>query len=643
MSQSWFSSLAIILSLVFWCGSTGVSSAMAAATKKTMKFTGRVLNMQEQPLSDVEVKLEMEGASDGKRSMKTNAQGEFSADVKVDFTKSNYLKGKLSAKKAEYEQGLETFSLQIDDKSSDRDIVLCRSSDWTNQLSISALIKSMAPLLKQNAEKDFADETGQPDFVRGYELLLAEKNPEETVELLRKSVDRASDCLECQVLLSLALMNTGSWSGVNVQMEEAALISDILETKRPEFYLVKGVIEAWRGRDKDAVGFLMKGLELNPKNALALQELGRAGIAQRKWEAAEQFLSRALQAGAGEEARFMRARTLLEIGEVTVAADELEKYVGGQEIKNFPQEVRTLHARIQDKITLISKGSGQTMITEPLEEIIKTVPILQGVNAATDQDSLENLLTQIGKGVETFFRDIPNTSSVEQVRQERLNKAGKVSKKLDQEFLYIMLSQTEEPGLGIHEYRSTHTGSNANVGGLKEGLMLTSGFASASSIFHPTNRKGTDFKYLGKQTLDGREAYVIAFAQKPALAKMVTYFRVEERLGIALVHGIAWVDAKSLSIFRLHTYLLNPLPLVRLQKMSTEIQYQEVTFNGLSTPLLLPKEVSIMVDWRSIVLQNHHKYSDFQIFSVESKEERKPMSAPDRIVDPETGVSLNAK
>jgi tetratricopeptide (TPR) repeat protein len=639
--RHWFSCLAIILYILFGTGSAGVASA--ATAKRTLRVSGHVMNMQGQPMDDVDVKLELNGAASGNHSMKTNSKGEFTTDVKVNFTQSDFFKGTLSANKSGYVEGQERFTLRIDDKSDEMNVVIRRADDGSDQLSIPEITKILAPNLKNNAEKEFSEDADRKDFARGYELMMESKNPEESVDLLRKSVEGASDCLECQLLLSLALMNAGSWNSVSQQMAEATVISEILEIKRPELLLMKGIIEAWRGRDKDAVGFYMKVLEQDPKNAFVLQELGRAGIVQRNWEAAEQYLNKAIAAGAGEEALLMRARSLLEIGEITDAEDEMEKYVAGREIKKLPLAARNLYTRIQNQLSLIAKGTGESTITQPIEELIKTIPALQGLDAANDQSPLEDLLAQIAKNVEIFFSDIPNASFVEKVHQERLNKAGKVSKALDQEFLYIMLSQTKEPGLGIQEYRSTHDGSDAVVGGLKEGLMLTSGFASVSSLFHSVNRKGTDFRYLGKQNLNGKDAFVLAFAQKPATARMVTYFRADERSAIALVHGIAWVDAKSLSMLRLHTYLLNPLPIVRLQKLATEIEYQEVSFAGLTSPLLLPKEVSIMVDWRRIVLRNHHSYSDFKLFSTESIEERKPMTAPDRFVDPDTIGALDSK
>jgi hypothetical protein len=77
-----------------------------------------------------------------------------------------------------------------------------------------------------------------------------------------------------------------------------------------------------------------------------------------------------------------------------------------------------------------------------------------------------------------------------------------------------------------------------------------------------------------------------------------------------------------------HTLFLSPLPTVQLLGLSTDIQFQEVTFNGISAPLWLPKEVEINVNYRGRLLRNRHSYSDFELFNVESKEERKPVYVP---------------
>jgi tetratricopeptide (TPR) repeat protein len=618
----------IILSMLFFGAQTDGVSAPSPMVKRTWRISGRVLSMQEQPIADVNIKLETEVSVKGRQTMKTDSKGEFRTEVSFESATVTRLQGTLVAQKTDYIEGREILNLHYADSADGIEIILRQPGDGMNQLPLATLVKFLAPQLKANAEKEYAEEARQAEFVRGCEELIDQQHPDAAVLLFTKSIERTPDCLECQLLLGLALMNTESWGGAKKQMEDASIINDQSDVKQAAIPLMKGIVESWRGHVNESVGYYIQVLEIDPKNALALQEMGRAGLAQRNWEVSEQFLNKAILAGAGEEARLLHVRALMELGEVEEAENEMERYAAGRDVKKLSQSARTLNERVQNQLSLLAKGPIQSMITQPINELLQAIPALQGLTVAADQSLLEEILNKTGEGVEAFFQSIPNTASLEQVHQERLRKDGKVAEALDQEFNYIMLAQTGAPGLGIQEYRSTADGNDTNLGGLKQGLMLTSGFASVASLFHPAGRNDADYRYLGKQKLNGREVHVIAFAQKPQTAKMVTRFVTDSKSALALVHGLAWVDVEAFHILQLHTFLLNPLPEVQLQKLSTEIQFQEVSFAGVSRPLWLPKEVQITVDWRRRVLRNLHRYSEFHLFSVESKEERKPVKIP---------------
>ena len=99
---------------------------------------------------------------------------------------------------------------------------------------------------------------------------------------------------------------------------------------------------------------------------------------------------------------------------------------------------------------------------------------------------------------------------------------------LRHEFYYLVFSASK-PGMGLSEYRSTLDVQDVVMApAMRKGLMLTSGFTSASSVLHPDNWSGADFRYLGRQTVDGLETHVVAFAQKPETAKLVTRFVTDD-------------------------------------------------------------------------------------------------------------------
>ncbi len=594
----------------------------------TWRIAGCVLTMRGEPLSDVVVHMDIGSKGEVRRSMKTNLQGEFRTEVRLDPAKFPRLRGTLVASKTGYLEGRETLDLGLDETNSVIYIVLRDPEEDPERLSLTDLVNAIGPHLRDGAVKRFAQEPGLKEFRRGCAELIDRDNAVAAIPLINNSVERTPDCIECRLLLSLALLKAGSWSSADKQLGQVSKANDASATKRPEPALVMGVMKAWRGSIKEAAGLYLHALEADPQNMLVLQELGRTAVAQKNWEAADQYLEKAIREGAGDSAKLLRVRALLELGDAGEAAREMDRYVADRGVKDLPPAVRALSREVQSRLGLLSYNQVKSIITQSPKEIITALPDLQGLEANTDQSILGEVLQRTGEGVEVFFKSFPNTVSLEQVRQERLGKDGQVRASLDQEFNYLLLANAERPGMGIEEHRSTAEGQDSSLAGLHQGFMLTKGFASTSSIFHPINRSGADFRYLGKQTLDDHETYVVAFAQRPETAKMVTRFVTDKSRALILVQGVSWVDSKTFHIIRLHTFLLHPLPDVRLQRLTTEIQFHQVTFNEGKTALWLPKEVKVMVDWRGRLLRNQHRYSDFKLFNVESKEERKPPQLP---------------
>ena len=527
---------------------------------------------------------------------------------------------------------------------------------------MAGLVGALAPRLRQDAGKVSGVEADrkEKDFVRGCEELIDRHDAVRAVPLLSKGVEWAPSCVECRLLLTLALFEAGSWTSANRQLDEATKLNDVATLKRPEPALIAGMLGAWRGETSGSAGFFQKALEIDPNNVLALQEMGRILIAQKNWEAADPYLERAIRAGASDEARLLRVRALLEEGDNAEAGREMDQYTAGRELKTLPSEARTLYVQVKDRLSLERYAKVKSVLTESPQDLMKAMPELEGIRMALNQDELKVVLRKVGEGVESFFKNFPNTVSLEQVHQERLGKDGKVARSFDQGFQYLLLAHTEKWGLGIEEHRATPQGERAALGGYDQGLMLTAGFASVSLLFHPAYQNGAGFRYLGRQSLDrqetvktndsrmflakpdrtwtfnnlngesppGKEMYVIAFAQNPETARTEERFSTDEGSALILIQGLAWIDPATFQIVRLRTDLLAPQSKVRLQRQTTEIHFKEVTFKEVANAFWLPEEVSVTVDWRGRTYRNWHRYSDFKLFNVETKEERKAPLLP---------------
>ena len=614
-----------LLMQVFRCGLLCcfllLYGAQSAASKtKTWTVLGHVVTTEGDPIEEVAVRLEIDSKAKGDRSMETDFQGNFETDIKLES--GLRVKGTLIASKKGYLEGRETVELGVGDECSPVEIVLRKPEEDSSRITIEMLLAGLTPSLKADALKNLNEESARDELARGCDELVEKRNYVAALALLEKSAERAPDCVECRLLYTLALLSTGGWSSVMREIEQMG------DSGRPEPSIIMGSLQAWRGRPKEAAGSYMRALEADPEQALALQELGRAALQQKNWEAADQYLNRALRVGAGDAARCCACQPCSN-WVTQEAAREMDLYVQEREIKKLPQNGRVLYYTVQNRLALMTQGQVKSVIEQSTKELIETLPDLKGLVPAADQSPLEEILKKTGDGVDAFLRTMPNTASLERVQQELVGKNGKVKESLRHEFYYLVFSPSK-PGMGLREYRSTPDGQDVLMApALRKGLMLTSGFTSASSVFHPDNWNGAEFRYLGRQTTDGFETHVVAFAQKPETAKLVTRFVTDDGSAQILTHGIAWIDVNDFHIIRLNTFLLNPVPRVRLQKQTTEIRFQQVEFDGGSLKFWLPQEVRIMVDWRGRVLRNEHHYSDFKLFNVESKEEIKRPSVPE--------------
>jgi hypothetical protein len=135
---------------------------------------------------------------------------------------------------------------------------------------------------------------------------------------------------------------------------------------------------------------------------------------------------------------------------------------------------------------------------------------------------------------------------------------------------------------------------------------------------------------LGEEKLDGRETYVVGFAQKPDKATLSV--RMKGRDGSPahiLVQGIAWIDKSNFQIVRMRTDLLAPRWDVGLNQQTTEVSLGKVQLADVTASLWLPINVKVYVEFTThngavdevfeLSYKNEHHYSDYQRYRVSAK------------------------
>lgn len=600
------------------------------------KVFGKVTDLSGEPIRAASVTTDIGLGVVNVRHLTTSVQGGFDTMYDMSTTTLKSLSVRLKVSAPGYHDAYQFVDFNKGGKTWEIDVMLRPETHDATDLPMASLVESLAPPLRSRLENDAALAKVRKDLDRGAEAFL-DGHAEAAIPHLEKVVDKNPNCEQCRIFLGLAKLDAGDWPGAGDQFLTA---DKVLEAKGPsadkaELYLIAAEMENWKGEYNKAASLLMQAKDLDPGNAYILQELGRTLIFQKNWEAADQYLAQATRAGAPKEAMLLRVRALLEEGDPAAAKAVMKDYAGGTSVRNLSPAARILRSQVEARLSMQNSTEVQSVVNQPLAELVQAVPELKGIEPAANQDELPSILQKTGENVREFFTSFQNTVSREQVREERLNKDGKVRNAQNLKFEYLLVSQPQQGRLELQEYRTDSHGSPTAPTGLDSGFMLTSGFASASLLFHPLYQSGAKFRYLGRESVNGKTRYVVAFAELPDKAEMIERFNSNDASILVVFQGLAWIDADTYKIVRLRTDLLHPESKIRLERQTTEITYTPVQFKQQASAVWLPSQVAVTVDWAGKTFRNMHSYSDFMLFNTGTEEHHKPVNVPPAAAPPD--------
>jgi len=532
-------------------GGFGLRTTLQSTERHTWHVFGKVVDLKGVPIVGAKVHIDLGYGMKYLRDLKTDSQGRFKTQYELDYSTVKTLTVNLAITRKGYRTAHETVDFGKGDMTWEIKVTLREAAGDSEDLSDAALANELAPKLRASLEADATLNAERKDLARGIQELFDHQNSPKAIEAFERVAKKRPDCIDCRMLIGLARLGAGNWDDALDEFSQAAKSVDARGTtvQRARLNLVSGVLEDWKGEYDKAAGFLMQANEQAPDDPFILQELGRTLMFQNNWEAADQHLDKAIRAGASKEMIPLRARALLEEGDPWAAGVQLRNYMGDRPAKDFPAPVRGLYTQIQERLKLDSATKVSSVVTQPVGALMGVIPELRGMEPAASQDDLAAVLTRLGEGVQAFFQNFPNTVSEEQVREERLGKKGETRDSLNEKFQYLLLAKPERWGLGLEEIRADEYGGRTASKSVKAGLMLTSGFATASLVFYPAYQSGATFRLLGKQVLAGHQCYVVGFAQNPSKAKTGERFDTGKDSVVVFFQGIAWVDTATYKIY----------------------------------------------------------------------------------------------
>jgi hypothetical protein len=254
----------------------------------------------------------------------------------------------------------------------------------------------------------------------------------------------------------------------------------------------------------------------------------------------------------------------------------------------------------------------------PLNKTLHEIPQLSGLEPATDQSRLPEILRRVAENLQNFITNFVNTTSLETIEETRKEKHGGSEEQIVQQFRYLMLARREGSAFTLVEYRTDLQGREEHPQERSKKFIKTTGFAAMPLFFGPLQQPWSDFRYLGRQKIGGNPTEAVAFAEHVDPVAVMGRFLIGEASIPILLQGVAWIRTSDYQILKMRTDLLGPLPSAALKQVTTVVLFASTQFRDSPTAFWLPKEVMVEVEVGDYVFSNRHMYSDYRRFMVES-------------------------
>jgi len=258
----------------------------------------------------------------------------------------------------------------------------------------------------------------------------------------------------------------------------------------------------------------------------------------------------------------------------------------------------------------------ETLLDMTPAELAKQVPQLKSLEPAESQDMLPHILERVGANVAAFFDDFSNTTCTERIDSAVISPREVAPLHYDTEFNYLALVEPGADKTRLKELRTDAKGDLVQP----QSEVVTVGFVAMTAHFHPDYQPDSQFRYLGREVVEGQNTYVIGFAQRPGVARKAGHVTIGDKAGSVLLQGVAWIDPENFNIRRLWTDIQQPELNVGLQREITEVGYSEVAFEQGSKRLWLPREVTVRGQLRQSIFNNQHRYSHYRLFTVRTEQ-----------------------
>jgi VWFA-related protein len=231
--------------------------------------------------------------------------------------------------------------------------------------------------------------------------------------------------------------------------------------------------------------------------------------------------------------------------------------------------------------------------------------------------SLADVLAGAGKRIQELIHNIDRFTATEVLEHQDTDRQGNLQAPEIRKFDYMVSIREVRGGLmSVEELR------NRDVTPLHfPSHLATLGTPSIVLIFHPRYIQDFDMDCEGLGDWEGQPTWLVRFEQRKDRPNNLRSYSVDGNRYDVRLRGRAWIRADTYQVVRVETDLADPIPKIQLRLEHMQIEYHPVDFPERGVVLWLPESAELYMDFRGHHIRRRHYFTDFKLFSVETKQE----------------------
>lgn len=246
--------------------------------------------------------------------------------------------------------------------------------------------------------------------------------------------------------------------------------------------------------------------------------------------------------------------------------------------------------------------------------MIAAVMLLLPVNLLCAQAAQsDELVDRAQKQVVNYLSKLADLHCTEDVKQQKIQKNGRVEATSRSKFDYFILIQGASGEFQLAESRLEQGGDKAK----NTPMLLTNGFSSMLLVFHPYYKDSFNFVVGEVVNENGRAVVPVNFTHIPGTRSPAGLALRDREYALDLT-GTAYIDAKTAQVLHMESGLSHDMSDIGIKSLRVEVQY--TPFRSGDEQVMLPQLAKVELETPKQHWRNEHLFTNYRAFTADAEQ-----------------------